>query len=45
MLETRDGVPNINDLLAALRNGETGNITYTNIPRPVLRGEDQDGII
>jgi len=45
MLETRDGVPNINDLLAALKNGETGNITYTNIPRPVLRGEDQDGII
>ena len=45
MLETQDGVPDISSLLNALRNRETGNITYSNIPRPILRGEDQDGII
>lgn len=45
MLETRNGVPDISSLLNALKNGETGNITYSNIPRPILRGEDQDGII
>ena len=45
MLETQDGVPDITNLLNALRNRETGNITYSDIPRPVLRGEDQDGII
>ena len=45
MLETRDGDPNINALIAAMKNKETGNMTFTNVPRPVLRGEDQDGII
>ena len=45
MLETRNGVPDITNLLNALRNMETGNITYSDISRPVLRGEDQDGII
>lgn len=45
MLETRDGDPDITDLLNALKNKETGNITYSGISRPILRGEDQDGII
>ena len=46
MLETQqDESLNINSLINALKNQETGNITYSNVPRPVLRGEDEDGII
>lgn len=45
MLETQDGVPDITSLLNALKNRQTGSITYPDISRPILRGEDQDGII
>ena len=45
VLETRDGDPNINNLINALKSRQTGRITYPDISRPILRGEDQDGII
>jgi len=45
MLETRNGFPDITDLIDALKSRETGNMTYSNIPRPILRGEDEDGVI
>ena len=45
MLETRDGVPDITNLINALKSRQTGHITYPDISRPILRGEDQDGII
>lgn len=45
MLETKNGVPDITNLRNALKNRQTGSISYSGISRPILRGEDQDGII